>query len=163
MKILVLADTHIPRAAADLPKEIYDEIPDVDMIIHAGDLVEKELLEKLTALKETRAVCGNMDASNLQHILSQKEVIQVEKVKIGLIHGYGAPNDILETVRGEFDSSVDAIIFGHSHAAVNMVRDGVLFFNPGSPTDKIFAASNSYGILEINGKKIDARIVELDG
>ena len=161
MKILVLADTHIPRSANDLPQQVYDEIPNVDMIIHAGDLVEKEFLEKLKSLKETKAVYGNMDSIAVHNVLNPKEIIQIEKVQIGLTHGHGGARDIIETVRREFDGNVDAIIFGHSHVPVNMVKDGILFFNPGSPTDTIFAEANSYGILEVNDKKIEGKIIKL--
>jgi len=160
MRILVLSDTHIPRVAHDLPQAIYDEIGDVDLILHAGDLVEKDLLDKLITLKETRAVYGNMDAPNLKHLLNAKEIIEAGRFKVGLIHGYGAPRDLAETVRGEF-TGVDVIVFGHSHSALNETREGILFFNPGSPTDKIFATSNSYGILEVTDKKIEGRIVKL--
>lgn len=160
MKILVLSDTHIPRAAHDLPKKIYDEVANVDMIFHAGDFVEKELFDKLKSLKELKAVCGNMDTGVLRNTLNQKEMVHVGKFKIGLIHGYGPPKDMIETVKKEF-AGVDAIVFGHSHAATNMVKDGILFFNPGSPTDKIFAQSNSYGILEVTDKKIEGRIIKL--
>lgn len=159
MKILVLSDTHIPRVAADLPEGIYEAIRDVEMIIHAGDFVEKDLLDKLKTLKDTRAVHGNMDTPYLQDHLNDKEIIQVKNFKIGLIHGYGAPNDIVDTVRREF-TNVDAIIFGHSHSPMNETRDGVLFFNPGSPTDKVFATVNSYGILEVSDKGIEARIIK---
>lgn len=160
MRILVISDTHIPRSAHDLPEAIYKEIENVDMIVHAGDIVEKDLLEKLQSLRETKAVYGNMDSSALQHIIKDKEVFQAGSFKIGLIHGYGAPANLIDTVAGEF-KGVDAIIFGHSHEAVNMVKDGVLFFNPGSPTDKIFAKANSYGILEIMDKKIEGKIIKI--
>ena len=162
MRILVLSDTHIPRVAHDLPQRVYDEVENADMIIHAGDFVEREVLDKLKSLRETRAVYGNMDAQDIRQILNPREIIPIGKFKIGLIHGFGAPAEIVETVRGEFtDSSVDAIIFGHSHAALNVVKDGILFFNPGSPTDTIFAASNSYGILEVTDKRIEGKIIKL--
>lgn len=160
MRILVLSDTHIPKAAQDLPDEIYAEAAKYDMILHAGDFVERAFYEKLKRVKETKAVYGNMDPRELRDILNPKEVIEVEKVKIGLIHGYGAPGLLIETVRSEF-KNVDAIVFGHSHAATNMVKNGILFFNPGSPTDKVFAAENTYGILEITDKAIEGRIVTL--
>lgn len=160
MRILVISDTHIPRAAHDLPEAVYKEIENVEMIVHAGDIVEKDLLEKLRSLRETKAVYGNMDSGALQHILKDKEVFQVGKFKIGLIHGYGAPANLIDTVAGEF-KGIDAVIFGHSHEPVNMVRDGVLFFNPGSPTDKIFAKTNNYGIIEVTDKAIEGKIVRL--
>lgn len=160
MKILVLSDTHIPKAALELPDEIYNEIAHVDMIFHAGDFVEKYLLARLRDLKETKAVYGNMDSRDLRDILNPKETIEIGHFKIGLIHGYGAPGLLKGTVRSEF-KKVDAIVFGHSHNAANFVEDGVLFFNPGSPTDKVFASYNSYGILEVTDKHIEGRIIKI--
>lgn len=160
MRILVISDTHIPRVAQDMPKQVYDEIGYCDMIIHAGDFVEKTVLEKLSVLRETRAVYGNMDSPKLRETLNAKEIVEAGKFRIGVIHGYGAPGELVETVRKEF-SSVDVIVFGHSHSAMNMMKDGILFFNPGSPTDKIFAQFNSYGILTVSDKKIEGQIIKL--
>ena len=160
MRILVLSDTHIPIAAQDLPGEIYKAIESVDMIFHAGDFIDEDVFEKLKSMKEVRAVRGNMDSKELSMTLNTKEVIEIGKFKIGLIHGYGAPSEIMPTVRREFDK-IDVLIFGHSHAAMNVKKDGVLYFNPGSPTDKIFASKNSYGILEITDKKVEGTIVEI--
>lgn len=160
MRILVISDTHMPRVAHDFPPEIYEEIKNADMVIHAGDFVEKEIFDKLNVLKNTKAVYGNMDCTSLRNILNPKEVIEIGKFRIGLIHGYGAPRDLIDTVQKEF-TGVDAIIFGHSHSPVNVTKDGILFFNPGSPTDKIFATSNSYGIMELTEKKIEGKIVKL--
>lgn len=160
MRILVLSDTHMPRLSEDLPQAVYDEIGKVDMILHAGDFVEKEVLDKLSGLRPTKAVYGNMDSLKLRETLNQKEIIDVGKCRIGLIHGYGAPVDLIETVRKEF-TRVDAIVFGHSHKAISQVHNGVLFFNPGSPTDTIFAPRKSYGILEVIDDKIEGRIVHI--
>ena len=160
IRILVISDTHIPRVATDLPARVYDEIKNVDMILQAGDFVEKAVYDKLARLKDLRAVRGNMDGEEMSGMLNPKEILTVGKVKIGLIHGHGAPRDIINTVKKEF-KNVSCIVFGHSHKAVNMVEDGVLLFNPGSPTDNIFATENSYGILEITGAKIEGRIVKL--
>lgn len=160
MRILVISDTHIPIAANDIPQKIYDEIENADMVIHAGDFVERALLDKLRALKKIKAVCGNMDPQEICDLLKSKEVITIGKFKIGLMHGYGAPADLMAVVGKEFEG-VDAIIYGHSHSAVNTVKDGVLYFNPGSPTDKIFASKNTYGILEITDKKIEGEIREV--
>ncbi|MDP3791945.1 MAG: metallophosphoesterase family protein [Candidatus Omnitrophota bacterium] len=160
MKILVLSDTHIPIAAQDLPKAIYDAAEDVDMIFHAGDFIDAKFLDKLRSIKEVKAVCGNMDSQEIRAQLNPKELITIGKSKIGLIHGYGAPSELMASVRKEF-GKVDCLVFGHSHIAVNVKKDGVLFFNPGSPTDKIFASKNSYGILEVTDKKIEGKIVEL--
>ena len=160
MKILVISDTHIPVAAQDLPAEVYKAIEGVDMIFHAGDMVDAAVLEKLRSLKETKAVCGNMDSKEACMTLKTKEIINIGKFRIGLTHGYGAPSEIMQTVRKEFDK-IDVLVFGHSHAAMNVKKDGVLYFNPGSPTDKIFASKNSYGILEVTDKKVEGTIVDI--
>ena len=160
MKILVLSDTHIPRVAQDLPRSVYDQIAKVDMILHAGDFVDEDVLAKLKKLKTTHAVYGNMDSIELRRTLKAKEVITAGKFRIGLIHGYGAPRDLIDTVRSEF-GTVDAIVFGHSHTAVSTIKDGILFFNPGSPTDNIFATANSYGILEVTDQKIEGKIIAI--
>jgi uncharacterized protein len=160
MRIVVLSDTHIPKAAQDMPQEVYQDIGKADMVLHAGDIVEKEFLEKLMRLNETKAVYGNMDTFAVRAMLNQKEVVKAGKFKIGLIHGYGVQSDLMETVKAEF-GKVDAIVFGHSHKPVNTVKDGILFFNPGSPTDKVFAEYNSYGILDIDDKKIEGKIIRL--
>lgn len=161
LRILVLSDTHIPRVASDLPPQIYAEIEGVDMIFHAGDFVEKELLDKLKSLKETWGVYGNMDSHEVRRALKEKEVIQIGKMKIGLVHGHGAPGELADTVRSAF-GKVNAIVYGHAHKPVNLVKDGILFFNPGSPTDKIFAKVNTYGILKVSDKKIEGKIVEIE-
>jgi putative phosphoesterase len=160
VRVLALSDTHIPRAAHDLPDRVYAEIGNVDIILHAGDFVESEILYRLRGLKKTYAVHGNMDTQELRRVLKYKEIIQVGKFKIGLIHGYGPPRDIIETVKSEF-TDVDAIVFGHSHSAVNIVKDGVLFLNPGSPTDTVFASKKTYGIIEITDNDLQGKIVTL--
>jgi len=160
MKILVLSDTHMPRTAEDLPVCIYEEIEKSDMVIHAGDFVEIEILNKLRKLKTLKAVCGNMDSQAIRDELKQKEIIEIGKFKIGLMHGYGAPAGLVNTVASEF-TGVDMIIFGHTHSPVNMTKDGVIFFNPGSPTDTVFAKINSFGIIEVTDDTINGKIVKI--
>lgn len=160
MRIGVISDTHIPKTANDLPKAVYDAFEKVDMIIHAGDFADLTVLENLRKIAPVKAVYGNMDAQEIVRALNKKEIIQVGKLKIGLIHGWGPPKGLLKLVAGEFDKNIDAIIFGHSHAALNERIGSTLFFNPGSPTDKIFAAFSSYGIIEVN-TKIKGEIIKI--
>ena len=160
MKIGVISDTHIPRAALRLPQEIYDGFKGVDLILHAGDLVEMSIFDELNKLAKTEAVFGNMDTPPVQRMLPSKKIINVGKFKIGLIHGSGSPFNLMNSVKREFSQKVDVIVFGHSHSPVNEVKNSILFFNPGSPTDKVFARYNSYGILTIN-KEIKGEIIKI--
>ncbi len=155
MRIGVISDTHIPKMAKDIPKAVYNEFKNVDLILHAGDFVEADFLKKLKDFKKTIGVYGNLDSSEVSNILNAKEIIEVEGFRIGLIHGWGAPEGLTERIRMEFkDEKIDCIVFGHSHSPFNETKNGILFFNPGSPTDKIFAPYNSYGSLEITDKII---------
>lgn len=155
----VLSDTHIPKAALALPEIIYEKFRGVDLILHAGDLIEIGVLEKLRAAAPVRAVCGNMDMHEVRAELPEKDIVEVEGFRIGLVHGYGPPGNIIDTVSKEF-KNVDVIVFGHSHSPISQKIKKTLFFNPGSPTDKIFAPYNSFGMLEV-GEEITGRIIRL--
>jgi hypothetical protein len=79
-----------------------------------------------------------------------------------LVHGWGHPNKLIDLVGDTFrDNKLDAIVFGHAHYPTNQVKSGVLYFNPGSPTDKIFSPFNSYGLLEIKDGKIEGEIIRI--
>ncbi|MEK6727907.1 MAG: YfcE family phosphodiesterase [Candidatus Omnitrophota bacterium] len=162
VRIGVISDTHIPDRAKEIPKEILDDFKNVDMIIHAGDLVDLGVLEKLKSVcGNVKAVWGNMDPDNLRKILPEKEIFRIGKHKIGVMHGYGAPDYLIAKLSAIFKGDgVDIIIFGHAHYSVNEKVDGILFFNPGSATDKVFAAYNSYGIIKVNDK-VEAEVIKL--
>lgn len=154
MRIAVLADTHVSRLA-DLPEKIIAAVSAVDLIIHAGDLIDVQALEEFKQLREVKAVQGNMDSMQLRTLLSVKEVLVVEGKRIGITHGSGGRWGIEERARTIFDGDhVDVIVYGHSHQYQNDVIDGILFFNPG-------AASDSFGILtidrEVRGEIISSR------
>jgi uncharacterized protein len=157
----VISDTHIPDKAKEIPRKILEAFKKVDMIIHCGDLVELSVLDKLKeCCKDVRAVKGNMD--HLGDTLMEKEIFMAGGVKIAVAHGSGAPNMLMEYLTELFKGEdADAVIFGHSHSPLNEKKGKVLFFNPGSATDKIFAPYNSYGMLEIDDKKITAKIVRI--
>jgi hypothetical protein len=152
----------MPDRAKELPSKIVEEFGHVDLIIHAGDITTKAVLEKLKGLAEVKAVHGNMDTVEIAGILPRKEILKCGKFTFGIFHGSGNPAFILEQLQKEFkDDKVDIIIFGHSHKAMNEKIGKVLFFNPGSPTDKFFAPFNSFGIIELNDK-INAKIIKLE-
>lgn len=162
MKIVVISDTHIPDRANEIPKELLEDLKNADLVIHAGDLVDLSVLDKLKSIcKNVKAVWGNMDPDEVRKNLPEKEVIEVGNYRIGLMHGYGPPYRLIELLSSVFkNDKVDLIIFGHSHSSLNEKKDNILFFNPGSPTDKVFSPYNSYGIIEI-GDKIEAKIIKI--
>ena len=144
MRIAVLADTHV-NMLEDLSKKIIDALSTVDLIIHAGDFTDVQLLKELEGLRTVKAVQGNMDSRELKVMLPAKEIVEIENKRIGITHGSGGPGGIEERVRKVFESDrIDIIVYGHSHQSQNKVIEDVLLFNPGKATD-------SFGILTIDG------------
>ncbi|MFH0738688.1 MAG: metallophosphoesterase family protein [Candidatus Omnitrophota bacterium] len=162
MRLGVISDTHITAQSKGLPLEVLEAFKNVDMVIHAGDIVDLAVLEELKAsCAQVRAVWGNMDPYEVRAVFPEKEIIEIQGHRIGIMHGWGHPKGLIEVISEAFkDDQVEMIIFGHSHSAVNKKSGGIIFFNPGSPTDKLFADYNSYGIIEISDK-INATIVKL--
>lgn len=161
MRLCVLSDTHIPDRYEGLPAILTKEIQEADMVIHAGDFTSIECYELIRSLNSNlKAVLGNIDAHALAAILKDKEVFTVEKFKVGVMHGFGKPESILDNVKKTFRDTCDLVIYGHAHEPFCEKIGKTLFFNPGSPTDKIFATTNAFGIITID-TKIDAKIIRL--
>jgi putative phosphoesterase len=151
MKIGVLSDSHAV-SFDQLHEKIISALVKVDLIVHAGDFVAKDVLEGLKQMGELKAVWGNMDSDEIKRILPEKETLEIKGRKIGIIHGWGSPHGIDDRV-GDVFSGVDIIIYGHSHYSQNEAKNGVLFFNPGQ-------ARNSFGILTI-GDEVSGEIIKL--
>jgi len=163
MRIVVFSDTHIPARAPRLPKELLEAAREADMVLHAGDFTNEETLWAFGGLPRFTAVAGNMDGAAVRSALKDFEIIEAEGVRILLTHGWGPPGPLPNLLRRHFDGeNVGVIVYGHSHRAFNEVRDGVLLFNPGSPTDRVFAPYRSYGVLEVENGRARGRIVRLD-
>ncbi len=163
MRIGVISDTHLSQGNCVLPDKLTAELKKCDLIVHAGDLVDICVLDDINKISKVVAVCGNMDSHNVRPKLKDKEIFSVEGKKICVMHGYGHPDALVDLVRETFlPEKPDIIIFGHSHVPKNESIDGVLFFNPGSATDTVFAPYRSYGIIEIDKDgKIKAEICKL--
>ncbi len=164
MQIGVISDTHLHAGRIELPGEVLKALSTVDLIIHCGDFCVYEVFEYLQQIGKGKVVgvCGNMDSPEVRRKLPERDILEVEGHKIGVIHGSGAPEGIERRMLDAFADieGIDLIIYGHTHEAADFIRDGIHFFNPGSPTDKRFARYNSYGILDI-GNRIESTIIHL--
>ncbi|MFA5275783.1 MAG: metallophosphoesterase family protein [Candidatus Omnitrophota bacterium] len=162
MRIGVLSDTHLTDKSQELPRKMLEDFKGVDLIIHAGDLIDCSVIDKLKKVcPNVIAVCGNMDPAEVRNKLPEKQIVSAGKFKIGVYHGNGVAANLVELLSGVFrNDAVDIIIFGHSHSGMNQEKNGIIFFNPGSPTDKVYARENSYGIIELNDK-IELKLVKL--
>ncbi|HRZ39856.1 MAG TPA: metallophosphoesterase [Candidatus Omnitrophota bacterium] len=159
MKIGVVADTHSKK----LPPQLIKDFKSVDLIIHAGDICDESGLKQLQILAEVKGVCGNMDDQKLGAMFPERCILTCEDCRIGVVHGQGPKGQVLKFVQETFrKEKVDVVVFGHTHTPCQETVGSVLYFNPGSPTDDIFAPYRSYGILEISGKDVRARIIKVD-
>lgn len=164
MKIGLISDTHIPRRAIQLPSRIFEIFSGADYILHAGDLTNLSVLDELYSITpNVEAVSGNMDPPDVEEFLFQKKILNIAGYRIGLIHGWGPPVGIKKRILNQFGSPrPDIIVFGHTHSPEEDTVEGVLFLNPGSPTDKVFARVNSVGLLTLEpGKKPEYEIIYL--
>ena len=161
MKIGILSDTHIPYAAAALPKQVLDLFATMDAIIHAGDYQTTAVIEMLTSLAPFYGVAGNMDGADVRALVPEKRVVRFKNFSIGIIHGWGSSHRLEDRVVAAFaDAMPDVIIYGHSHSPSCTLKDNTLLFNPGSPTDQRYARFNSIGVLTL-GEKVDGEIVRI--
>ncbi|MBD3295793.1 MAG: YfcE family phosphodiesterase [Candidatus Omnitrophica bacterium] len=162
MIIGVISDTHIPVAAAKLPRRLMNRLRGCDLIVHAGDITEMSVIECLQGIAEVRAVSGNMDSMKVKNNLPPRLLFKADGKRIGVVHGTGRGSEPLESAKKTFHKCADIIIFGHSHNPVNRTIDGKLYMNPGSPTDMVFTSYRSFGIIELNNGGVRSEIIKFE-
>lgn len=161
MKIGVISDTHIPSTVRALPEIVFEIFRNVDLILHAGDIVEPDVLEQLGRLAPVEAVAGNMDSPDVRRVLPDKKVLKLGGYRVGLIHGKYPLPEQQERICEQF-ADVDLIVYGHSHQAFWGRVNGIYLLNPGSATDYIHTSENSVALLEL-GDEMSAEIVRIPG
>jgi putative phosphoesterase len=160
--VLVLADTHIRRGRSRrLPDVVYDQLARADAVLHAGDLVEPDLLDELSGFAPVHAVLGNND-SELVGRLDETAVVTLGGVRVAMIHDSGARVGRERRMARRFPGA-QVIVYGHSHAPDDRPGlDGQLLFNPGSPTERRAQPSHTFGVLELDGAVVSHRIVPVE-
>ncbi|MHB8154994.1 MAG: metallophosphoesterase family protein [Candidatus Omnitrophota bacterium] len=159
IKIGVISDTHISDRSEHIPGAVLNAFKQVDLIIHAGDIVSLGVIEELKSIcAKVVVVVGNMDQEAVRKKYPLKQVLEVLGHRVGLMHGVGPALNLPQLLKDVFkDDNCDLIIFGHSHKPMNERIGGVLFFNPGSATD-LTAAYNSYGIIELKERLVNSHL-----
>jgi uncharacterized protein len=156
----VVSDTHLPRFGSTLPPALVRGLvkAQVQAILHCGDLTKRIAIELLEEIAPVIAVAGNNDGRELRKELGDRVLLEAGAARIGIVHGHSGPGRLTidRAFRAFAGESVDAVFYGHSHIPFRTHRDGVLLFNPGSPTDKRFNPAYSYGIVRIEGRHIRA-------
>ncbi len=157
MKIGLISDTH-----GHLPSQVRQVFVDVDLIIHAGDIGNQAVMTELETLAPVRAVYGNMDSPSQVGCLDRVDFVEVDGTEICVTHIVHSPQArIRELSKGS--KQVDVVVFGHTHLAQDTRQDGILFVNPGSPTQPRSDKGPSVAVLTIEGSDVTVEFVWLAG
>jgi putative phosphoesterase len=136
-RLLLIADTHLPKRARRLPEQVWRAVDDADVVMHAGDWVELPLLDEL----EQRAsrligVWGNNDGPELRVRLPEVARETVDGIRFAMVHETGSASGREARCEAAYPDA-DVLVFGHSHIPWDTVTPrGLRLLNPGSPTDR---------------------------
>ena len=136
-RLLLLADTHLPRRARALPDQVWAAVDEADVVVHAGDWVDVALLDELEQRSRVLlGVHGNNDHGELRERLPEVARAEVDGVRLGVVHETGAARG-REQRCSDLYPDLDVLVFGHSHIPWDTTTGtGLRLLNPGSPTDR---------------------------
>ena len=144
-RILILSDTH-----GLLRPEVLDYLATADIIIHGGDINTQAIVDKLRACAPLYIVRGNNDKEWAED-LPQSLTFAVEGVRFFLIHNRAhIPADL---------SSVDVVVYGHSHKYACKEENGVLWLNPGSCGPRRFHQEIALAVMTVDDGHIQTEKV----
>ena len=137
VRLLIVADTHVPKRAKDLPPQLWDEVARADVVVHAGDWVDAALLDAFEARSARLiGVYGNNDGTELRARLPEVATANINGIRLAVVHETG-PAAGRERRCAERFAGCDVLVFGHSHIPWDTTTDtGLRLLNPGSPTDR---------------------------
>jgi len=146
----VISDTHgLLRPAA------LDALRGSDNIIHAGDIGDPRILDTLGEIAPVTAVRGNVDRGPWAKSIPMTEVLEVGGVSIYVLH-------ILQDLDLKPEAAgFAAVVCGHSHLPKQEVKNGVLYFNPGSAGPRRFRLPITVGRLLVKNKSVRGEIITI--
>ncbi|MGM7666811.1 metallophosphoesterase family protein [Microbacterium sp. A93] len=169
IRLLLLADTHIPRRARALPAQVWQAVEEADVVFHAGDWQVPELLDGLQArARHLVGVWGNNDGEELRRRLPETARVEIGGVRFAMTHETGAARGREQRMAAAFPED-DVLIFGHSHIPWDSVAGeetanlGLRLLNPGSPTDRRMQPECTLMTATVrDGRLVEVRLVAVD-
>ena len=146
----VISDTH-----GLLRPEALSALHGSDILIHAGDVGDADILPRLRTIAPVFAVRGNVDAGPWAEALPETEVVEAGEVSIYVLHDV-AQLDLVPAAAG-----FAAVIYGHSHQPSIRYEFGVLFLNPGSAGPRRFRLPIAVARTVVAGRELRPEIVEI--
>jgi putative phosphoesterase len=137
VELLLIADTHVPKRARDLPAVVWDAVQNADVVVHAGDWVEPALLDHLEVRSARLIACwGNNDGDELRRRLPERADVTLGGLRFTVVHETGASGG-RDARMARLYPDTDVLVFGHSHIPWDTTAEtGLRLLNPGSPTDR---------------------------
>ena len=163
MRIVLIADTHIPKRAKDLPAEVWSAIDAADVVLHAGDWIDVATVDAIESRARRLVGCyGNNDGPEVRARLPELGRIRLDGLRFGVIHETGQSAGRDARAAANFPD-FDVLVFGHSHIPWDSVAPGGLrLLNPGSPTDRRRQPYATYMTAAVeNGQLADVELHQL--
>ena len=137
MRLLLISDTHVPNRARDIPAVVWDAIDEADVVLHAGDWMAPELLDRLQDRARLLVACwGNNDGDELRARLPERADVTLGGLRFTVTHEAGVSAGRDERMARLYPDT-DVLVFGHSHIPWDATAStGLRLLNPGSPTDR---------------------------
>lgn len=152
MLVGVLSDTH-----GLLRPQVLEALTEVEHILHAGDVGDIRILDKLREIAPVTAIRGNVDTVGPCAELPATEAIELGGHFLYMVHSI---EDLDLNPRA---AEIQVVISGHSHKPSITQRDGVLYLNPGSMGPRRFSLPISLALLHLKPESMRAEIVEFEG
>ena len=147
----VISDTHgLLRPAA------LDALRGSTHIIHAGDVGDPSILDRLAELAPVTAVRGNVDTAPWAVRLPLADAVEIDGRLFYVLHQRGH----LDVEPGA--GGIAAVVYGHSHKPLVETRGGVLYLNPGSAGPRRFSLPVTVARVVVGAGVLEPSIVHLD-
>jgi putative phosphoesterase len=146
----VISDTH-----GLLRPEAVEAFEGADLIIHAGDIGQIEVIDQLREVAPVYAVRGNVDRGTWA-----KDFPAIKTVRVGELLFYVC-HDISQLDLVPHDAGVAAVVSGHSHRPSIENQNGVLYLNPGSAGPRRFSLPVTVARVEVSGRQMAPELIEV--
>lgn len=162
-RLLLLADTHVPARARDLPPQVWAEVDRADVVVHAGDWTDVGLVERLTARLAARGAAmlgcfGNNDGPAVRARLPEVGRAEIDGLRIAVVHETGQATGRERRMDTAFPD-VDVLVFGHSHVPWDTVTPaGMRLLNPGSSTDRRRQPACTYAVAVADAGRLEVTL-----
>lgn len=138
-KIGLISDTH-----GLMRPEALRALAGSELILHAGDVGKREILDALAEIAPVIAIRGNVDVGPWAQKLPTTEIVETEAARIYMLH------DVNQLDLKPEAAGIQIALSGHSHRPADAERNGVRYINPGSAGPKRFSLPISVARLDLS-------------